>query len=241
MSSIDYFISCDAMEPPEAQAQYTERLIRLKAPAAYYPRPRLTSTRTRGDFDLPENARLYGCLQMLRKFHPQFDDVIARVLRRDPQGMLLLVRHECAAWNERLLARFRRQMPDVVERIRFLPRLEHPDFLAVTSLCDAMLDPLHFGGGNTTYEALAFGVPVITLPSKFLRGRISYALYQQMGVHEYIARDMDHYVDVAIGAAADSSARQRMAQASGVIFENAAGVRELEASLISAVDSAAAG
>jgi predicted O-linked N-acetylglucosamine transferase (SPINDLY family) len=45
---------------------------------------------------------------------------------------------------------------------------------------DVSLDPLHFGGGNTTYEALAVGTPVVTLPGPYLRSRISRALYQKM-------------------------------------------------------------
>ena len=53
--TIDYFISSEDLDMPDAQNLYSEKLIRLKWPAVYYPRPELPSSpKTRGDFGLPE-------------------------------------------------------------------------------------------------------------------------------------------------------------------------------------------
>jgi len=37
-------------------------------------------------------------------------------------------------------------------------------------LADVMLDTPHFSGGNTNYEAFAFGTPVVTLPGHLCAG-----------------------------------------------------------------------
>lgn len=239
--TIDYFISADALEVADSESQYTEKLVKLKSLAVHYYRPTLTAAKSRSDFGLPEDATLYGCLQMLWKFHPEFDAIIADVLRRDPRGRLVLISGLSQRWNEKLLSRFRTAMPDVVDRVHFAARQDYANFLALTNLCDAMLDPLHFGGGNTTYEALGMGVPVIALPSQFLRGRISNALYEQMGMRDFIARDAAHYVEIAVAAANDKSLKPRVAEAANAIFENYSGVRELEAFLQQALQDASAG
>ena len=230
--TVDYFISSPLLDPPGNESHYTEKLIRLPELAAYYYRPQLTARKTRHDFGLPEDATLYGCLQMLWKFHPDFDQPIADILRRDPRGRLLLIRGLNQNWDNLLMDRFRRSMPDVADRIIWLPRQSYTDFLALTALCDVMLDPIHFGGGNTTYEALAFDVPVITLPSPFLRGRLTLAMYRMMGLDDCVADSVEVYADRAVAIATDSHRRQaireKISQRSPVLFENEAALRNLE-------------
>ena len=46
---------------------------------------------------------------------------------------------------------------------------------------DVVLDTFPFGGGVTSLQTLAMGAPLVTLPSRFLRGRLTLALYRQMG------------------------------------------------------------
>jgi predicted O-linked N-acetylglucosamine transferase (SPINDLY family) len=240
IATIDYFISADAMETPASDSQYTERLVRLAQPAVYYYRPPApTGRRTRADFGLPEDPTIYGCLQMLWKFHPEFDALLAGVLRGDPRGIVIITEGLSAMWQERLTARFRRSMADVADRIRFVPRQSFDDFLGLTSVCDVMLDPTPFGGGNTTYEALAFGVPVVTLPSQFLRGRITNALYEMMDYRELVASTPQQYIDIAVRVGTDLGERERVraeiSSRSSALFENAAGMRELESFLERAV------
>ena len=57
-----------------------------------------------------------------------------------------------------------------------------------------MLDPTHFGGGNSSYEGLALGIPIVTLPSEFLKDRITYALYKKIGLNDCIVSSREDYV-----------------------------------------------
>ena len=100
--------------------------------------------------------------------------------------------------DDALTQRFERSMSDVASRVRWIPRQDRDGFLSLNSMLDVSLDPLHFGGGNTSYEALALGVPIVTLPSEFLRGRITYAQYRMMGVDDCIVQYPGEYIQKAI-------------------------------------------
>jgi predicted O-linked N-acetylglucosamine transferase (SPINDLY family) len=243
MPTVDYFISAEDLETEGAEGHYTETLVRLKALPIYYHRPELPAARKgRADLGLPGDGHLYGCPQSLFKFHPEFDDLLGRILRADPGGYLVLLRAPHPHWEELLLRRFARTMPDVLGRVLWVPRQDPADFLGLNAALDVLLDPIHFGGGNTSYEALALGVPIVTLPSAFLRGRITYALYRQMGVLDCVAPSADEYVALAVRLGTDPAARAavsgKIRAACGVLYENAAGVRELEEFLRGAVAAA---
>src|SRR5262249_21009143 len=101
---------------------------------------------------------------------------------------------------------------------------------------------LHFVGGNTSYQALAFGVPIVTLPSAYLRGRITLALYRQMGMLDCVAADAGDYVEKAVRLGTDPEYRAHVSakirEASAVLYENDAGVRAFESFLLGVAKSA---
>jgi predicted O-linked N-acetylglucosamine transferase (SPINDLY family) len=242
IETLDYFISSEALETEGAEQHYSERLVRLKNLPIYYDRPKLSAPlKQREDFGLGKDARIYACLQSLFKFHPEFDPLVGAILRGDPQGVLVLLQGSAPGHAKLLRQRFQTTLPDVLDRIHFVGRLDRADFLQLTALSDVLLDPLHFGGGNTSYEALAFGVPIVTLPSRFLRGRITYALYHRMQVMDCIALSPEDYVEKALRLGTDSvyrkAIREKMLAANSVLFENEEGIRELEGFFKEAVKS----
>jgi predicted O-linked N-acetylglucosamine transferase (SPINDLY family) len=239
MTTVDYFISAQGLEPPGSQDQYTERLVTLKDLAVYYYRPALAAPPAAPDqFGLPADANLYGCPQSLYKFHPEFDPILAGILRADPKGILVLLAAPHKGWEHALSQRFARSMPDVCHRVTFVPRQDRQGFLQLNSICDVLLDPLHFGGGNTTYEALALGTPVVTLPSGMLRGRLAYKMYQTIGLMDYVVNTPQDYVRLAVQLGSDKerrrAARQTILASNAPLFENMAGVNQLSEFLKSA-------
>jgi predicted O-linked N-acetylglucosamine transferase (SPINDLY family) len=81
-----------------------------------------------------------------------------------------------------------------------------------------MLDPFPFGGGHTSYEALALGLPVVTLPGRFLRGRLTHGMYQQMGYSDLEAQSIDDYVRLALRLAPTRAKENKL----GIQFSNPA-------------------
>jgi predicted O-linked N-acetylglucosamine transferase (SPINDLY family) len=231
--TIDYFLSSELIEPNDAADHYTETLVCLKSLPFYYYRPTLPAQpKDRGTFGFEAGAHLYGCLQTLFKFHPEFDGALAGILRRDPQGRLVLLHAKHHQWEEALVARFQRTLPDVIDRITWIPPQRREDFLCLMATCDVLLDTFHFSGGNTSYEAMALGVPTVTLPGRYMKGRITHALYRKMGVLDCIASSVGEYVDIAVALGTDREKRREVTQkilaANEVLFEDVAAVREIE-------------
>jgi CRISPR-associated protein Csy1 len=98
------------------------------------------------------------------------------------------------------------------ERLLVLPPVPHDDYLRVNLACDAMLDTLHWSGGNTTLDALACGLPVVTLPGAYMRGRQSAAMLRIVGGADLIAADTDGYRAIASRLVDDVAWRAAMAE-----------------------------
>jgi predicted O-linked N-acetylglucosamine transferase (SPINDLY family) len=186
---------------------------------------------------LPEGRSLYACPQSLFKFHPDDDLVIRGILEADSQSVLVVIEGRVAAWTDRLKARWQRTLGSLLERVIFLPAQSHDNYLRLLQECDVILDPLHFGGGNSSYEALAMGTPVVTMPSSFLRGRITSALYRRMQWMDCVVKSIDDYVAVAVRIATDKayqqSLRSQILGRSPVLFESREEIECLEKTLLS--------
>jgi predicted O-linked N-acetylglucosamine transferase (SPINDLY family) len=231
--TVDYFLSSVDLEPEDAAEHYTERLVRLPHLTNYYYKP--TPPRyslAASHFGLEPDAHLYMCPQSLFKLHPQNDAVFEQILRHDPRATIVMLEGTESTWTEMLRARQFRAMGSLAERIRFIPYQSLPAFRQLLALADVMLDPLHFGGGDTSYEGFAVGTPIVTLPGGFLRSRITYAMYRAMGLDDCIALDAADYATRAVRLGTDRAWRRqvhdRILAANGVLYENKAAVRELE-------------
>lgn len=232
LPTIDAFVSSSWIEPDDAQSHYSENLALLPAITFYQRPPEPVRRLTRSSLGLSERDRIYLCPQSIYKLHPDIDAIFAEILRRDPSGKIVLIRwiHD---WCDQLLRdRFALHMPDVAERIVFIRRLTQAEYLDLLPLADVLLDPLHFGGGNTSYEAFAQGLPIVTLPAPFFRGRITFGLYRQIDMLDLVAHDESHYVELALRLGSDHEFRramsERIRERSDRLFEDMQAVRALE-------------
>jgi predicted O-linked N-acetylglucosamine transferase (SPINDLY family) len=246
VAALDYFLSCDAIEPKGAEAAYSERLVRMSRLPSCYARPTPPSPADRASLGLPAGGALYGCPQTLFKLHPEFDAVLAAIAEADPDGHIVLIEADNPLHTDVVRGRWAAGYPQLLERVRFLPRLSHDAFLAALASFDVLLDPLHFGSGNTLYEGVAAGAPTVTWPAGFARSRIVAAAYAQMGVPDApVAASAQEYVRLAVGLGRDPARRRRLSEAlrarGAALFDDRLAVRELEAFAEAAVAAAARG
>jgi predicted O-linked N-acetylglucosamine transferase (SPINDLY family) len=164
--------------------------------------------------------------------HPDFDTLLAGILRADPKGRAVLFEGQQPHWTQLVAERLRSALPDALDRVVFLPQQPYEPYLHLLRLADVLLDTPHFSGGTTTFQALGLGTPIVTLPGRFLRGRATYACYRRMGVMDCVATDAADYVRIAVRLATDSAwrdeVRSRIAATRHVLFENLDVVRDLE-------------
>ncbi len=217
--TIDYFISCAAMEPPGAQDHYNERLLTLPGIGTRYDLPSLPNdgaTKTRSDYQLPENAHLYLCPQSLFKIHPANDPLLVGAMSMDPEGVLVMFAGQngdiTQKFVSRLQAAFLKMGVAAKGRVKILPAVSHDDYKQINRLCDVMLDSLYWSGGNTSLDALAMGLPIVTLPGEFMRGRQTMAMLKLLGADELIADSKEGYLKIALRLATDKPYRHGISQ-----------------------------
>ncbi|MGE5104602.1 MAG: tetratricopeptide repeat protein, partial [Betaproteobacteria bacterium] len=174
-ATIDAFVSCAEMEPPDAGMHYAERLLTLPGIGTCYRQPALPESAARTQFNLPDDRVLLLCPQSLFKVHPDNDALFAEVLAANPRATLVMIDGRHPRVTDRFVRRIARAFDAhgvaARDRLIVLPAFPHEDYLRINLACDAMLDTLYWSGGNTSIDALACGLPVVTLPGAFMRGR----------------------------------------------------------------------
>ncbi len=215
--NIDYYLSCAEMEPADGQRHYSEKLHLLPGLGTRYAIPTLPSgesaTKSRGDFQLPMEKTLYLLPQSLFKIHPDNDGLITALLRQDSNSVLVMFAAPYPAWTqafvERLSKAFARVGMPTTGRVKVLPNMSHDDYKRVNQLCDVMIDTLYWSGGNTSLDALAMGLPIVTLRGEFMRGRQSAAMLSMMGLSDLIATNERDYLRIALRLGTDVEFRQQ--------------------------------
>ena len=216
-SSIDLFFSSELMEPPDARGHYTEKLSLLPGLGTSYRKPALQAAAERAKFGLPEGVPLALISQSLFKVHPDNDELIRRVLEANPAARLVMF-EDSFAKNTSLFKQRLAAQGIAADRVIFLPYMPRQDFLAVNGVCDVMLDTLHWSGGNTSLDAIAAGLPIVTLPGRFMRGRQSMAMLQLIGCADLVALNEADYVSKASIVLRDTDFRQQI----GLRFQTSA-------------------
>jgi protein O-GlcNAc transferase len=232
--AMNFYLSSDLMEPDDADAHYSEKLIRLPnlalylEPGAGAPPPK--------DFGLPEGRIVYGCLQSLFKYLPRYDAILPRIAAEIPKALFVFIEgiapQMTAIMRARLEAAFGEAGLSASEHVLFLPRMSGAAFDALTRRADILIDSLGWSGGNTTLGAIEAGVPLITCPGAFMRGRHSYAMFRMMEMPSAIAQDTDDMVRKLIALGKERDHRQAMREELGQRKE----ALYADKSLISALD-----
>lgn len=238
--TIDVYFSSEAMEPPDAQRFYSERLVTLPGIGTRYAMPDVPAQRTRAQFGLPEDRPLYLCPQSLFKILPDDDALFARVLAAVPEAGLVMCNGRNAyvtrLYRARLESALARQGVDAATRVHWLPTLAHGDYLRANAVCDAMLDTTHWSGGNTSIDAIAAGLPIVTIEGDFMRSRQSAAMLRIAGADALIARSHDDYVAKATAIVRDRDWREAQVAAitggRAAIFDDVRPVRALAGALV---------
>ncbi|WP_448192941.1 O-linked N-acetylglucosamine transferase, SPINDLY family protein [Azospirillum sp. sgz301742] len=249
MPTIDAFLTSDLMEPAGAEAHYSEELVHMPNLGIRYaelpvaPEPLdLVACGVR-----PE-ATVYLCCQYLSKYLPQHDDIFARIAAEVPDSQFLFINPRSdgltARLRRRLDAAFAARGLDAARHVVILPYLSPGQYAQLNHRAHIYLDSIGWSGGNTTMEAVAAGLPVVTLPGALMRGRHSAAILQALGVTDTIAAGEDAFVAIAARLAHDVAWRRglssRIREAQPRLHDDTSPVRALEAFLEGRVAALAA-
>ncbi|HET9580326.1 MAG TPA: tetratricopeptide repeat protein [Usitatibacter sp.] len=208
LESIDYLI-CDPFNAPHGlyERYYREKFARLPSAVAFEP-PReapevnpLPALRT--------GILTFGSFNRPAKLREPVIEAWSRVLHALPQSRMLIGH----AGDPGLCASLQRQFAAcgiAVERLAFRPRMAFPEYLAAHHEVDIMLDTWPYTGGTTSNHALWMGVPLVTLRGPSRAHCQGAAAMARLGLEDWIAGDVDEFVELAVARAQDLHALARL-------------------------------
>ncbi len=198
LAEIDWMISDRWETPPELASLYSEKPLILPdgyicySPPAYAP----------DVGPLPAIAArhiTFGCFNNLAKITNSAIAVWSRILQKMPDAQIIFKTHQFSEPSSRALIHDKFAVYQIdAARIILEGRSPHREFLDAYNKIDIALDPFPYSGGLGTCEALWMGVPTVTLPGDTFASRHSLSHLCNVGLDDWVARDEEHYVALAI-------------------------------------------
>jgi predicted O-linked N-acetylglucosamine transferase (SPINDLY family) len=213
MPTLDYYLSSDLMEPPDAPEHYTERLIRLPNLSFFYePTETAPISVPREELNIRSDATVFWCGQTLCKYLPQYDHVIAKIAKLVGDCQFVFLRYPrmqriTELFRNRLEVAFAQLGLKASDHIVILDSLSASQYVAAIKQCDIFLDSIGWSGCNSTMESLACNIPIVTAPGPLMRGRHSSAILKMMDVTETIADSAEDYISIAARLANNADER----------------------------------
>ncbi|MBD2389761.1 O-linked N-acetylglucosamine transferase, SPINDLY family protein [Aphanizomenon flos-aquae FACHB-1290] len=232
LPTIDYFLSSQLMEGENAQEHYSEKLILLPNIGVAYPEPYIPPVvKTRSNYGLSDNDIIYLCCQAPFKYLPQYDFILAEIASRVSQAKFVFLRGTVLKTRlERAFAAVGLNSEDYCVHLNIPARL---DYVMINLLSDVYLDTFTWSGGNTSLEAIACNLPIVTCPGEFMRGRHTDSFLKLLGVTDTIAKNEAEYIDIAVKLGIDKNWRnsisEMMSQNHNYLFDDQACIVGLEA------------
>jgi len=242
MTAIDYKLTDRFADLPENQEFMLETLLPMEgcvypwrsvAAAAAQPFTRAASGLSPDTFVI---GAFVSPLKLSRRCLALWRDVLERI----PRAKLAFSPNNAA--QRPLYVRIAAAAGIAADRLLFLPQGRgEEENQSRYALVDAVLDTLPYGGVNGTMEALAMGVPVVTLVGKRHGERSTYSILANLGVLATVAQGGREFVDIAARLAADAAfmADVRGAIRSGIehsaLTDMPAHTRNLEAAYLRAL------
>jgi predicted O-linked N-acetylglucosamine transferase (SPINDLY family) len=233
------------MEPPDGDAHYTERLVRLPDLGSCYAPDWVPASRLdRAALGLDAAAPVFWSGQALYKYLPEYDVIFPRIAAQLGGCQFVFIafaksRAVTEMFRCRLWDAFAASGLDAAEHVVILPAMSQPDYLGAVGLADVILDTPGWSGGKSTFDCLVWDPAIVTLPGRFMRGRHTAAILRRMDCEATIAASLDDYVSIAVRLARDPAWRAEVRRAVALgkhrAFDDSAYMRALEAFLTEAV------
>ncbi|KQY55158.1 UDP-N-acetylglucosamine-peptide N-acetylglucosaminyltransferase [Lysobacter sp. Root494] len=182
---IDYVLADDFVLPDALAPHYSERVVRM--PRCFQPSDTargIPPAPSRAECGLPERSAeggtVFCCFNNSYKLNPRSMRRALAVLREVPGSVLWLLSGPGRA-DERLRDFARAQDVDP-QRLVFMPKQPHAEYMARLQHADLFLDTEPYNAHTTASDALWAGCPVLTRPGETFAARVAGSLNHHLGM-----------------------------------------------------------
>lgn len=205
MQAMDVFFADAVLVPPDEKKCYVEQVRYLPSVVCHNPRHPMPEVNAAPV--LSKGAITFGSFNRLPKVSKVVFQTWAQILLAVPDSTLVIKACELDGQDSRdRVASYFIEAGVDPERIVFLGGSSWEDHVAAFHQIDIALDPFPHGGGVSTLEGLMMGVPVVTLRSPTIVGRLSASIMTTLGLKDWIAETPEQYVQMAIQKAGEVTA-----------------------------------
>ena len=198
LSAIDYRFTDISADPlGEADELHSETLLRLPNGFLCY----------KGNKEAYVNNSLphekcghitFGSFNNFSKLTPEVIKVWSSILHAVPKSRLILKSSQLNRNSERNLELFKKEGVSKKQIKLYDKTPSMAEHLKLYNSIDIGLDPFPYNGTTTTCDALWMGVPVITLLGDRHASRVGASILTNIGLSDFIAQDVDGYINLAI-------------------------------------------
>lgn len=213
LANADYRLTDEVTDPPDADAQYTERLVRLPTLfCCYRPMSRNPLWRYQPRYcvsPLPALRNGYVTFGSCNNLGKLTDEVLAlwgRILHEVPTAHLLIEgkNFEKPEFADAYRLRCGR-LGVPVDRLELVPLDTGQQYLTYHRI-DIALDPFPLTGGTTSFDVLWMGVPLVSMEGDSFKSRMGASILAYLGRSDWLADSSERYVRIASGLAQNVSA-----------------------------------
>lgn len=204
---IDYIIADRYVLPPWLQKHFSEKVAYL--PRCYQstdPTREIPSPSSRASYGLPSKGIVYVSFNASFKLNPRSFMRMARILSKVPQSILWLLRGPGQA--EQRLRQMARTLGIAPDRLIFMDKREHADYLACYRHADLFLDSENYNAHTTASDAIWAGCPVLTRPGGTFATRVAGSINHHLGMLEMNARSDEDFIEHAVRFGRDMQHRE---------------------------------
>ena len=200
LTAMDYFLGDPICDPPETDALFTERILRLpRTHLCFTPSERFRTYENLRR--VPHDSPVFASFNNFAKITDEMLQIWGGILRAVPGARLLL--KNVHPQRETLHRMQLRAEQAGIDPVRLELRPGSKDYLRDYLDADIILDTYPYQGGGTTCEALCMGLPVVTLAGTRHGARFGVSLLQNAGLGELAADSVQAYAERAVLLAQD--------------------------------------
>jgi protein O-GlcNAc transferase len=195
---VDFIIGDKFVTPRENEHHFTEHVIRmpgcyLAADAATMSSTYMYPAKRRGD------SFLFASFHNINKLNKKLISIWSEILGRTPTSKIVLKTASFHSVNskEAVLNSFE-TYGVTSDRVICLPHLNRQDHFNFIRTVDLVLDAYPYNGVTSTFEAIASGIPVLSLAGDRFVSRNGLSILSNAGVGELVCFSSQEYTEKAV-------------------------------------------